>query len=195
MTAERDLDPADIARLRRGELGALEAAYRRFGPRVHANCRALLANAADAEDAVQEIFLKVWERAAQFDGRSRFSTWLYRIAVNHCAQRAEKERLRRGLPLPDGDAREFADGGGSPSDAAGERDACELLERRLAGLGNEHRAVLVLRELDGLSYAEIAEVLDVPVGTVMSRLARARERWIEMTRAAELRRSVEESKA
>ncbi len=78
-----DLDPSDIELLRRGDARGLEAAYRCFGPRVQRTCLALLGNRADAEDAAQEVFLKVFERARQFAGGARFSTWLYRITVNH----------------------------------------------------------------------------------------------------------------
>ena len=194
VTVERDFSPADVERLRRGDRAALELAYRHFGARVHATCRGLLGNAADAEDAVQEVFLKLRERATQFDGVSRFSTWLFRISVNHCLQRLEKGRLRSVEQLPQDGPSEFADRGASPLELAHAHDAREVLERRLAELNDEHRAVLVLRELNDLSYAQIAAVLDVPVGTVMSRLARARERWIALTKAASARCSVEESK-
>ena len=193
VSVANEFPPRDVERLRRGDRAALEAAYRQFGARVHASCRGLLGNAADAEDAVQEIFLKLRERAAQFDGAARFSTWLFRITVNHCLQQLERRRVRNAEQLPRDAAREFADGGASPLDLAHARDAREVLERRLGELNHEHRAVLVLRELNDLPYAEIAAVLDVPVGTVMSRLARARERWIELTKDASARCSVEES--
>jgi RNA polymerase sigma-70 factor (ECF subfamily) len=179
-----DLDPHDLELLRRGDARGLESAYRLFGARVQRTCLAMLGNRADAEDAVQEVFLRVLERARQFTGSSRFSTWLYRIAVNHCLNRKEKEALRRAEPI-DGDVvasticpRE------SPSDLAGAREAREVVLDRLAHLSEEHRAILVLREIDGLAYQDIADVLDVPVGTVMSRLARARERWIALAPAA-----------
>jgi RNA polymerase sigma-70 factor, ECF subfamily len=194
VSVPREFTQGDVERLRRGDRTALESAYRQFGARVHASCRGLLGNAADAEDAVQEVFLKLHERAAQFDGASRFSTWLFRITLNHCLQRLEKARVRSAEELPRETEREFAHGGASPLELAHDRDAREVLERRLAELNDEHRAVLVLRELDDLSYAQIAAVLDVPVGTVMSRLARARERWIELTKAASARCSVEESR-
>jgi RNA polymerase sigma-70 factor (ECF subfamily) len=178
-----ELSPAEIDRLRRGDLGAWELVYRRLGQRVHATCRALLGNRADAEDAVHEVFLKAFERAAQFDGASSFTTWMYRLTVNHCLHRLEKDGRRRGEPLPECEARELASVEDPPEATAGAGDARSVLERRLAALSDEHRAVLVLREIDGLSYEEIARVLDVPVGTVMSRLARARERWIALTAA------------
>ena len=179
-----DLDPTDLERLRRGDPRGWEAAYRHFGARVQRTCLALLGNRVDAEDATQEVFLKVQERAGQFAGGSRFSTWIYRIAVNHCLNKKEKERLRVAEPLEGAAASNAACPRESPPDVAGAREAREQVLERLAHLSEEHRAVLVLREIDGLAYQEIADVLAIPVGTVMSRLARARERWIELTPAA-----------
>jgi len=183
VSVPREFSQGDVERLRRGDRSALECAYRQFGARVHASCRGLLGNAADAEDAVQEIFLKLRERAAQFDGASRFSTWLFRITVNHCLHRLEKTRRRDAEQLPLDAEREFADGGASPLELAHVRDAHEVLERRLDALNDEHRAVLVLRELNDMSYAEIASALEIPVGTVMSRLARGRRLLAESLRA------------
>lgn len=194
MQSEPELDDAEVRRLQRGDVGALELAYLRFGERVLATCRGLLGNAADAEDAAQDVFIKLFERAHQFDRRSRFSTWLYRLSVNHCLHMHDKLRLRRGNPLPVDATDELVAATGSPLEAAQESDARTLLDRRLMELSPEHRAVLVLREIDALPYEEIANVLEVPVGTVMSRLARARERWVQVTRAATAVRATVEVK-
>ncbi|MBK8180604.1 MAG: RNA polymerase sigma factor [Planctomycetes bacterium] len=164
-----------IARLQAGDLGALESCYRLHGARIHGLCRRMLGR-DHAEDAVQEVFVKVIERAAGFRGGSRLSTWLHQVAVNHCLKRLERERLRRTLEIPasaacrDGEERLRA------------VDDREQIERALSGLAPEQRAVIVLRELQGLDYAEIAAVLEIPVGTVMSRLFRARTRLLEQER-------------
>ncbi len=175
-----DLDPNELERLRRGDARGLEAAYRQFGARVQRTCLALLGDRAAAEDATQEIFLRVLDRARQFSGGSRFSTWLYRIAVNHCLNAKEKERMRRAEPLEGRVASDAACPRAMPPDLASASEARDLVLARLSRLSEEHRAILVLREIDGLAYQDIAEVLGVPVGTVMSRLARARERWLAL---------------
>lgn len=187
-TPPDDLAPAVLAGLRRGEADALADCYRAFGARVYRICRGLLRQEHDAQDATQEVFLKVLERASQFGGRSRFATWLHRLTVNHCLHRLEKEERRRAgsldraldRALDDERACEPALVARDPSPAEGlvAREARKRVEDLLARLPAEQRAVLVLRELEGLSYAAIAEVLGVPPGTVMSRLARARERLL-----------------
>ncbi|HTF91023.1 MAG TPA: RNA polymerase sigma factor [Planctomycetota bacterium] len=164
-----DLDASVIARLRAGDVDALELCYRSFGPRVQRLCRRLVGR-DQAEDAAQEVFVKVFERAAQFSGKSRFSTWLYQITLNHCLQRSERERRRKTLPLPLDQVAPWAE---APMRAVDDRDQ---VESWIAQLCDEQRAVIVLRELEGLDYREIAEVLGVPIGTVMSRLSRAREK-------------------
>jgi RNA polymerase sigma-70 factor (ECF subfamily) len=185
-------EPLDLERLRRGDVSALAVAYRRFGARIQRTCLGLLGNAAEAEDAAQDVFLLVLQRAHQFDGAARFSTWLYRLTVNHCLHRIEKERLRSAAPIDEAVEGRLVDPGPGPVDGACATDAREVVLARLSRLSAEHRAVLVLREIDGLSYLEIAGALDVPEGTVMSRLARARERWIELGRRAPARIDLEE---
>ncbi len=172
--APMDLDASVIARLQAGEVDALETCYRVFGARVRRLCRSLLGNRHDADDASQEVFLRVYEQARKFSGRSRFSTWVFRVTVNQCLHRLERERRRATEPLP------MESVAGPPSEtlrAIDERDAVEWL---LRALEPPQRAVLLLREIEGLDYREIAEVLGVPVGTVMSRLYRARQRLIEL---------------
>ena len=172
-----DMDPDErlARRLARREMGALREAYELHGERVQRLCLRLLGRRADAEDATQEVFLKLFERASAFDGRARFSTWLHRLTVNLCLHRMERERLRLARALPE-DGGVLADPCATPPEALSRTEAREALERLLARLSPEHRAVLVLRELEELSYQEIAAALGLPEGTVMSRLSRAREK-------------------
>jgi len=178
-----DPDRALVEGLCRGEREALREAYERHGARVYRLSLRLLGHGPDAEDLTQEVFLKLFERARAFDGRARFSTWIHRLTVNACLHRIEKERLRRARPLPEADdaPADPAGGPGEPLERGEERD---LLATLLARLGPEQRAVLVLREIEELSYQEIALALSIPVGTVMSRLSRARERLVRLARAA-----------
>jgi RNA polymerase sigma-70 factor (ECF subfamily) len=174
-----DPDQDLVDGLKRREMGSLHGIYQRHGARVQVLCRRLLGRAADAEDATQDVFLKLFERIAAFDGRARFATWLHRFAVNLCLQRLERERLRRAVSLSAHDG-ELHDPNVSPSASLERTEAAVTLERLLARLSSEHRAVLVLRELEGLSYREIAAALAVPEGTVMSRLARARAELVRL---------------
>jgi len=177
------MDPdQDLARrLARREREALREAYELHGARVFRLCRGLLGRQVEAEDATQEVFLKLFERAASFDGRARFSTWLHRLTVNHCLHRLEKERLRRADELPHGESGP-TDQGPGPGRELERGEAHGELAGLLARLSPEHRAVLVLRELEQLTYQEIAATLAVPAGTVMSRLARAREALVRLAR-------------
>jgi RNA polymerase sigma-70 factor (ECF subfamily) len=174
-----DPDQALARRLARREVGALREAYELHGERVQRLCLRLLGRRADAEDATQEVFLKLFERARSFDGRARFSTWLHRLTVNLCLHRMERERLRLARALPE-DGRALVDPSASPLETLSRTEARETLERLLTRLSPEHRAVLVLRELEELSYQEIAAALAVPEGTVMSRLSRARGELVRL---------------
>jgi RNA polymerase sigma-70 factor (ECF subfamily) len=172
-----DPDLALVEGLRRREMDSLQQAYERHGTWVQHLCRRFLGRGSDAEDAAQDVFVKLYERAGSFDGRSRFSTWLHRLTVNLCLHRLERERLRAARALPsDEDAP--LDSGAGPSDALARVEANAQLEQLLGRLSPEHRAVVVLRELEQLSYREIALALDLPEGTVMSRLSRAREQLV-----------------
>jgi RNA polymerase sigma-70 factor (ECF subfamily) len=155
------------ARFEAQVLPHLDAAYR--------YARWLCRSAADADDAVQEAFLRAYRG---FDGlRGDAKPWLLTI-VRNCHASAMRQRRRRGfVPLPEehepeGDAMIAAAPG--PEAVAIGQDEARSLERLLAGLPEAHREVLVLREIEELDYREIAAVTDVPIGTVMSRLARAR---------------------
>lgn len=173
LAASMDIAPSVLAGLTSGDPVALEACYDAFGRHVYRICKGMLGQDTDAEDATQEVFLKVFERARQFESRSSFSTWLHTLTVNHCLHRIERESRRRCEPIERAARRPDASPG--PLDRAEHRDETQRAEDLLARLSPHQRAVLVLRELEALSYAEISEVLDVPVGTVMSRLARARQ--------------------
>jgi RNA polymerase sigma-70 factor (ECF subfamily) len=150
----------------------------RYQDRLYNTVYRLVGNAEDARDAVQETFLSAYQSLAGFKGDSLFFTWLYRIAINHAISMKRKQRvvLRLGPTLESGAAAEPAD----PSEAAQPGRALEMAEdeRRihdaLGRLSGEHRAVLILKDMEGRKYEEMAELLEVPVGTIRSRLHRAR---------------------
>jgi len=132
--------------------------------------------APDAQDASQEVWVRVWRNIGRFRGESAFSTWLYRITVNTClsVQRKELRRDEREhaeeipyLPEPSGDETD-------PEAAALNAERRAEIESALGRVRAEHRAALVLRHMEGLSYAEIAEILDVPDGTAKGWVSRGR---------------------
>ncbi len=175
-----DLDATEVARCKRGDVDALAALHDAFADPIYRTCLGLLGQPADAEDAMQEVLLRILDKAREFSGRSRFSTWVYRLTVNHALNFRRRRSRHAARVLRLGEHEPAADGGGPEAglDAAEDREA---LDRALQQLSPEHRAVLVLREIEGLSYDDIAAALEVPAGTVMSRLSRARAALLRHT--------------
>jgi RNA polymerase sigma-70 factor (ECF subfamily) len=139
----------------------------------------LLGDAEEARDVAQEVFLQVYRRLGRFEGRSSLKTWIYRIAVNQCHNRRRFWHRRRrdredGLDAVTVEAA-GARGGASPYEEARLHERARRVQAALLGLSFEHRSVLVLREVEGLTCEEVAGALGVPEGTVKSRLSRARE--------------------
>jgi RNA polymerase sigma-70 factor (ECF subfamily) len=144
----------------------------------------LLGDAEEAKDVAQDVFLQVYRTLGRFEGRSRLKTWIYRIVVNHCHNRRRFWRRRgrdRGRTLseltPADEARLAAaqPHPASPYEEVRRRERAERMQAVLLGLSFAHRAILLLREVEGLSCEAIAATLRLPEGTVKSRLARARE--------------------
>ncbi len=157
-----------------GDRGALDQLLRRHYDRVHAVCRRITGHDADAADAAQEAMIAMVRNLNRFDGRSSFGTWAYRIATNASLDELRR-RKRRAAHSIDDDEHGHADladpDSGRPVEAIGDRLA---LEAALRALSDEYRLPVVLRDVADLDYAEIAAVLDIPVGTVKSRIARGR---------------------
>ena len=169
-------DPNTLARLKAGDMTALGAVFKLYGLRVYRLVRRMMGNEADAVDATQEIFVRAFEQAHKFDGRSEFYTWLYRLAVWHCLNKL-KQRKRADANLRSASAGVWAarqESTPTPLENLIAEEQSGLLDRAVLLLPPNYRACLVLREVEGLSYAQIATYLEIPVGTVMSRLARAR---------------------
>ena len=154
-----------IQRSLAGDSRGQKALYDEFAPKVY-RLAIRMVGETNAADVTQQTFLKMFRGLPKFQGKASFSTWLYRIAVNECLQhRRRTPRPQQQLPLdlPD------------PSAPANQRlEQAELLQRAMDGLDEKLRAVFLLREVEGLSYEQIAEVLDIPAGTVASQLNRAR---------------------
>ena len=176
---ERDL----VASCRTGDAEAFARLVRLHEAMVVNLASRLLGNVEEARDVAQDVFLQVYKRLAAFEGRSSLKTWIYRIAVNQCHNRRRfwhRRRRDRETPLDEQLLARPLPGGG-PSAPASPYDETLRLERArrvqaaLLELCFEHRSVLVLREVEGLSCEEVAVALGVPEGTVKSRLSRARE--------------------
>lgn len=164
-----------IQRLRRGERAAFEALLDRYGPRVQSLARRYAHSSADCEDLTQEIFVDLFKSAPSFRGDSELSTWVYRVALNHCLKFREKQarETARCGPACDGENEPSRDVWSDPQRVAAQSD----LKREVAGAIGElsalHREIVTLHEMHGLTYSQCAEVLQIPVGTVKSRLSNA----------------------
>jgi RNA polymerase sigma-70 factor (ECF subfamily) len=171
-----DPDEALVAAARAGDRSALDALLRRHHDRVHALCRRLAGNEADAQDATQEALISIVRGLPRFDGRARFSTWVHRVATNACLDELRRRGRRPVVGLPDERDPEAAGPLPDPQSELATDAVAERLEvdAALAQLTPEFRAPVVLRDLCQLDYAEIAEVLGLPAGTVRSRIARGR---------------------
>jgi len=161
-------DDALAAAAATGDRDALEALLRRHAGLVNAVCRRVLANPDDALDATQEALLYIARKIHTFDGRARFTTWCYRVATNAALDEARR-RSRRPSPV-DIVPEPRATGQSIDDLVADQLDVDVALSR----LSPDHRAAVALRDLVGLDYAEIGEVLGIPPGTVRSRIARGR---------------------
>jgi RNA polymerase sigma-70 factor (ECF subfamily) len=167
-------DEALAAAANAGDRGALEVLLARHLDRVHAICRRVTGHPEDALDATQEALIAVTRGLHRYDGRSLFTTWLYRVATNAALDELRR-RKRRPEPAELVEDRPFGRAGAAGSAPVESAVAARLdVDAALAGLSPEFRAAVVLRDLCDMDYAEIAEVLDVPIGTVRSRIARGR---------------------
>jgi RNA polymerase sigma-70 factor (ECF subfamily) len=171
-----------LVALRAGEQEAYEALIERYEQPVFSIISRVMDHTGDAADVTQEVFLKVFRKIDSFRGDSTLKTWIYRIAVNeaHNHRRWFGRHRRQEVALEPEDGRQgacdlVADSGPSPYEMARDSETHRLIEDALKRVGAQYRTALVLREVEGLRYEEIAEILDVSLGTVKSRILRGRE--------------------
>ena len=186
------MNPEDdrlIAECLAGRTAAFGELARRYQDRLYNTVYRLVGNAEDARDVVQDAFLQAYRSLGRFKGDSQFFTWLYRIAVNAAISLKRKQRLAISLR-----GSRIDPGGAEPLDTSEESRPERALERAeqerrvqdaLNRLSPEHRAVLVLKDMEGEKYETMAEVLKVPIGTIRSRLHRARLELREILRRDE----------
>ena len=174
MTAANEPDEHLVARARRGERAAFEELVREHADRLHAVVLRVCGDVHEAEEITQETFLRAWRSIERFEGRSTFFTWLYRIGVNETKRRLERRgRVPQTSSLED-PAIEVADEREGLERRAEASDLQRALERAILGLPLEYRMPLVLRDVEGLSTAEAAGIMDLGEAAFKSRLHRAR---------------------
>jgi RNA polymerase sigma-70 factor, ECF subfamily len=162
-----------VSAAQRGDLIAFELLVRRYGTPAYRVALRILGNPTDAEDVTQDSFLQAWQALPTLRDRRLFSTWLYRIVTNRCLNAIRSRRATEVLP------NEIEDETRRPNHVAEARRQLQALRRAIMRLTPEQRAPFVLRELEGLSYEEIAEVLGTTVPAVKGRLHRARLALLE----------------
>ncbi len=187
---ERQHDQELLARAAGGDAGAFREIVDRHQRRAQAVAHGVLRNAEDAREVVQEAFLRVYRHLHEFEGQASFGTWLYRIVVNLSIDQLRK-RTGQQVELDDHTNLDGAPaemlpfrGDSDPHDALSRKRLVDAMQSALDRLPPYHRAVIVLREVEGLSYEEMAKALDVSKGTIMSRLFHARRKMQAMLREA-----------
>lgn len=185
MNAQEPNDRDLVARSQAGEREAFAVLVARYQRRAYAVALGMVHNHDDALDVVQDAFVKAHRNIGGFHGNASFYTWLYRIVVNLCIDRARTRKRRPQVEFDETYEREQAAGVGvdvmphladsDPMRNLSRRELGLQIDKALATLSENHRSILLLREVDGLSYEELAEVLQISRGTVMSRLFHARK--------------------
>jgi RNA polymerase sigma-70 factor (ECF subfamily) len=166
---------------RNGDVGAFEQLVRRYDRNVFRIAQHITQNREDAEDVVQDAFLKAFQNLGQFQGQSKFYTWLVRIAVNEALMRLRRRRPERTVSLDedvkteeDSIPREVADWSPNPEQLYSQAELKDILSKTIQGLSPGFRTVFVLRDVEALSTEETAEALNLSIPAVKSRLLRAR---------------------
>lgn len=172
MDGDVDIDePALVAAAQAGDRRALDQLLRRHQPQLWKICRRLTGNDADAGDALQDALIALVRGLPRFDGRASFATWAYRVTTNACL---DELRRRRRRPIADDAHATAPDRRDDRPDVASAVTDRLSIDAALAALPAEFQAPVVLRDVLGLDYGEIAAVLEIPAGTVKSRIARGR---------------------
>ncbi len=189
MAKEREIDQELVQRAQRGERVAFDLLVTKYHRKLFRLALRMVGEPADAEDVVQETFIKAYRALTQFRGDSAFFTWLYRIAVNAARNSLEA----RGRRLPEiyasnsgndetFEAESYLNDIDTPESLFLSKEIAQTVNAAMDALPQELRTALSLREIDGLSYDDIAEVMACPIGTVRSRIFRAREAIAEKIR-------------
>jgi len=179
---EEDLDLVEECKL--GDRAAFTQLMQKYQNKIFGLAFRMLHNGEEAKDITQDVFFSVYRSIKKFKGESKISTWLYRIAINACINRLKSKGRKDTVPLEnkkqEGDLVAINEDNlisgriDTPSEALERKNLNSILEREIGKLPDEYRVVLVMRDVEGLTYEEIEKILKVPDGTVKSRLHRAR---------------------
>ena len=161
-----------ISRARGGDRDAFGELVEQYRDNVYRLAYRMCGNTYDADEAAQEAFVAAWRALPNFRGDAKFSTWLYRLTTNAAIDVMRREK--RHQTVGDGEMMDLADDADSPQETVERTEQQEAVQKALATLSEEYREVLLLRYMEELDYAEIAEVLQLPSGTVKSRINRAK---------------------
>ena len=161
-----------ISRARSGDRDAFGELVEQYRDNVYRLAYRMCGNAYDADEAAQETFVAAWRALPNFRGDAKFSTWLYRLTTNAAIDVMRREK--RHQTVGDGEMMELADDADSPQETVERTEQQEAVQKALATLSEEYREVLLLRYMEELDYTEIDEVLQLPSGTVKSRINRAK---------------------
>jgi RNA polymerase sigma-70 factor, ECF subfamily len=179
---DREVDQQLVERAQRGDKHAFELLVAKYQRRLGRLISRFVRNAAEAEDVTQEAFIKAYRALPAFRGDSAFYTWLYRIGINTAKNHlvAQGRRAPTSTPFDAEEAEDFEDAAllhevATPENELMSKQVVEVVNSSLQELPDDLRTALTLREIEGLSYEEIAAVMDCPIGTVRSRIFRARE--------------------
>ena len=183
-SSDVNTDAALVARFQEGDRSAFDDLVRRYQDKVFRTCLRFFTDYDEAVDCAQDVFVRVYESLNGFKKESSFSTWLYRVAVNTCKNRASSVQFKRRSRMlsldatrdPDGKHLEVKNGRWSPHLAYEKKEEEEAVERAIHGLPEDQRAVVILRDIENLPYDEIARITGHVQGTVKSKLFRARKR-------------------
>lgn len=180
---DNDIEKLLIKKALTGDIDSFEKLIINYEKKVYNIAHRMFGNEHDAYDASQEIFIKVYNNLNKFDYKSSFSTWLHRLAVNTCIDEYRKAKrkmkkttsLDETVPVGDGDlVKQFEDKALTPEQRILQKEEVNEVREAIGMLKEEHKVVIILRDIQNYSYDEIASILDCSMGTVKSRISRAR---------------------
>ena len=175
MLAEGIGDAECVRRVQQGDTDSFEVLVRRHEKAIFNLVYRLLGNYDEAAEVAQEVFLSAFRSIHQFRGEANFSTWLYRIGLNHASTRRKSLQTSQQRHIPLDGTEVIADGAVDPAKNVEHKEIQQRVQQALNSLDPEDARIVLLRDLQDIPYEDVAEMLDIPVGTVKSRLHRARQ--------------------